>query len=305
METKMKKLAVIIGRFQVAQPHEGHRHLLETAKKQADDVLVLLGSTQALPSKRNPLPFAVREKMFRELFPDIFIKELPDQKTNLDWSANIDRIVAENFPEHIASLYGSRDSFIPCYEGSLPCVLIPPIAAAAGSQLRENFGISNYSNQDFRAGMIHVQAIRLPISYQAVDIAVIRYPENEVLMGMKKQDKGKYRFIGGFVDPTDESLEAAAVRELREEAGQIDGHEIVYLGSFRIPDFRYRGEEDQLMTAFFATYHLSGVPKAGDDIDEVAWIAIDDLESIIVPNHLPLAKRLIKFIHKNKKGEPS
>lgn len=297
-----KRLAVIIGRFQVAKPHEGHRHLIETARAEADSVLVLLGSTEGFPSTRNPLPYPVRKAMIETEFPDVTVSELPDRPTNRIWSDNVDRIVATMFPGYEARLYGSRDSFIPCYDGTLPCVLIPPAVAPSGTELRAEISASDYVKSDFRAGIIHAQTLRQPISYQAVDIAVIRYPENEILLGKKNRDGGKLRFIGGFTDPSDASLEAAAMRELREEAGRIDCHKVDYLGSFRVPDHRYLGAEDQVMTAFFATYHLSGIPRAGDDIDEVAWVPIGDIGSRIVPNHLPLAKRLITFINETKKG---
>jgi len=65
-------------------------------------------------------------------------------------------------------------------------------------------------------------------------------------------------------------------------------------------------QEDQVMTALFAGYHLSGLAKAGDDLDEVVWVGIDDIVSRIVQNHMPLALRLINFINrKDQKGAES
>jgi bifunctional NMN adenylyltransferase/nudix hydrolase len=302
----MKRLAVIIGRFQVAELHAGHRHLIETAQRDADSVLILLGSTQALPSARNPLPAHIRKAMLQIGFPDIFVEELPDHPSDRVWSDGIDQLVAKRFPDHVASLYGSRDSFIPSYTGRLSCVLVRPADAPSGTDLRNGAGASLYGNADFRAGLIHAQSLRPALSYQAVDIAVIRHPSREVLLGKKHIDGGKLRFIGGFADPSDRSLESAALRELHEEAGRVDCHQIDYLGSFRIPDYRYRGEEDQVMTALFAGYHLSGLAKAGDDLDEVVWVGIDDIVSRIVQNHMPLALRLINFINrKDQKGAES
>ena len=62
----MKKLGVVIGRFQVPELHAGHRHILDTTRDENDDLLILLGTTEALPSERNPLPFSVRKRMLEE-----------------------------------------------------------------------------------------------------------------------------------------------------------------------------------------------------------------------------------------------
>lgn len=114
-----------------------------------------------------------------------------------------------------------------------------------------------------------MQSLRLGVSYQTVDIAVIRHPEREILLGRKAQDGGKMRFIGGFVDPSDMSLEVAAVRELRKKAGTIETHEVRYLGSYHIADARYRGSEDGVMTALFVTHFMGGMVRAGNDEDAV------------------------------------
>lgn len=296
-----KTLGIVIGRFQVPDLHAGHRHLIDTARRQTDDLLILIGTSEALPTIRNPLPFAVREAMVRQLYPDATVLPLPDQATDAIWSAHIDQVIEERFPEHTATLYGSRDSCIPHYLGRHAAVVIPPAPAPSGTEVRKANGKHLPVSREFRAGMIHAQAVRLPVSYQTVDIAVIRHEDRHVLLGQKSHDGDHWRFIGGFADPRDTSLEAAALRELHEEAGRIDTHGVRYLGSFRVEDYRYRGEADQVMTAFFMAYHMSGIAHAGDDLDEVAWFPAEAVPDIVVPSHRPLAERLIETL----KGEPS
>ena len=65
----------------------------------------------------------------------------------------------------------------------------------------------------------------------------------------KKPNEPHYRFIGGFVDRTDESWEQAAKREFKEETGgnaEID--DIRYVCSAAVKDWRYNKTESGIMT---------------------------------------------------------
>lgn len=140
-----------------------------------------------------------------------------------------------------------------------------------------------------------------PISFQTVDIAVLDRKPNgveKVLLGKRKHEDA-YRFIGGFVDVEDSSLEQAAKRELEEECGlKIETTECKYIGSFRVDDPRYKDGKDKIMTALFYSVHLTGEPVAGDDIHEVHWFELG-YDIPIVKEHIPLLKSLIKFVNKN------
>jgi bifunctional NMN adenylyltransferase/nudix hydrolase len=135
-------------------------------------------------------------------------------------------------------------------------------------------------------------------SYQATDSVIIRKATRELLLGRKK-DATLFRFIGGFVDPKDDSLENASVREKNEEAGiNLECSEPAYLGSFRVDDPRYRNSRHKIMSAVFYSYVLWGMAKAGDDIVEVKWMDIDDFKKhylmYIVPEHFPIVAMLEK-----------
>ena len=58
--------------------------------------------------------------------------------------------------------------------------------------------------------------MRYPTSYTTVDIAIMDDERKSIWLGRKKGET-LYRFIGGFSDPTTESLEADAKRETLEE----------------------------------------------------------------------------------------
>ena len=127
---------------------------------------------------------------------------------------------------------------------------------------------------------------------------VFRNNGTEVLLG-KKSTNYKWRFVGGFIDPEDDSYETAAVRELREECGDIVVDDVQYESSARIDDWRYRKEADKIITTLYSAQYVSGTPKAKDDIVDVGWIAMKDLPAMlskgeITPEHVLLFDRLIK-----------
>lgn len=293
-----KTVGVIIGRFQVAELHLGHKHLVKYAMGECDTVAVVLGKGGALPSERNPLPSPVRTRVIRESFPNVLVLEHRDHPSDIAWSKGLDLLLAKTFPDAKIRLYASRDGFTPHYFGELPIVVVPMIPKISGTKERSAKTNPREWNKSFRKGMIAAQHLRSDISYQAVDIAVVRYPKLDILLGQKKTDEGKWRLIGGFTDPNDKSLEEAALRELGEEAGNVMTHGLKYIGSYRVNDWRYKDERDKIMTALFLTYHLGGTPRAGDDLIKVAWHPLSIGENDIVPVHRSLIAEIVESIAK-------
>ena len=90
----MKKLAIVIGRFQPI--HNGHLQMLAHARTLASHVMVLAGSVNAEPSFKNPIDFHTRRRLFKaaiqtlDFDPNTFsMNPLDDANDDDLWAAQV------------------------------------------------------------------------------------------------------------------------------------------------------------------------------------------------------------------------
>ncbi|UJR83223.1 NUDIX domain-containing protein [Sandaracinus amylolyticus] len=291
-------LGVVVARFQTPELHDGHRHLLEVVQSRHPRLLVVLGTPRTyVPTAKNPLDFATRREMVRARHPLALVAELPDCRDDAMWSRALDTIVAHHAAVGEAVLYGSRDSFMRFYSGVHRCEEVDPIEDLSATALRLEAVTHPATTGDFRRGVIYSATTRPPVVYQTVDVAITDGDKRRVLFAAKREDAGLLRFLGGFVLPGDESLEAAARREAIGESGGLEIGAPIYLGSARIDDWRYRTGPDRITTALFVAPYLFGRATGADDVDENVWVSEHDVTSgaisaRLVPEHRGLGEML-------------
>ena len=282
--TKRTDCGVVIGRFQVNELHAAHIDLIQSVLDRHDRVLLFLGNSTIRNTLNNPLDYRARRTMIAEKFPTVEIHYINDNPSDTAWTKNLDKLIGEQLlPMQSVTLYGSRDSFLKCYNGKYNTCELEATTFISGTEVRRRVCNNYPPTADYRAGMIAATAYRFPTAFQTVDIAVVN-DKNELLLA-RKPDEKKWRFIGGFSDPTSTSLEEDAKREVQEEAGVEVGN-ITYLGSTLINDWRYRGEIDKIKTALFVAKYIFGKPEGADDVAEVKWVSINNLNKAdIVDGH--------------------
>ena len=291
----MPKLGVIVGRFQVPILHEGHMSLINRAVSECDRVLIVIGTTDAIYTKKNPLELKEVMTAIVDSLPIDYVESIVNGSNKLDiavikdhpsdsyWSENFDALIRKDntysgLNDSDVILYGSRNSFISSYSGSFKVVEVEAINLVSASNIRREIGNSISTSEDFRKGIIYATQHNYPIALSTVDVILYDITTKNYYFG-RKIGENKNRLIGGFVDVADESIEAAARREVLEETN-IKKVVLEYLGSKKINDFRYQNMSDRsvITHVYLGFFHSEDEDvKPLDDIFEIKTFPIKDV----------------------------
>ncbi len=117
-------LGLTVGKFY--PPHKGHKHLIETARQQADHLIVVLAHH---PSQT--IPGEVRRAWLQEIHPDCDIRLVPDELDNdseqwakwtIDYLGRTPDVVftSEDYGPRYAELMGSRHVMVDRSRSTVP-----------------------------------------------------------------------------------------------------------------------------------------------------------------------------------------
>ena len=308
-ENNQEKIAVIVGRFQVAELTQGH---LDLFHKVIDDnygsILVVLGLSYTKCTQRNPLDFESRRLMLEDAFPGKFnIQYLRDNASDIVWSKNLDTIIDDVAANRDVVLIGSRDCFYNCYFGKYKSNFLEyvPKVYVSGSEQRKSISKQIKSNKYWRAGCIYATMNQYPSVYATVDCAIFNDMSLNQIYLARKKDEDLYRFVGGFSSPTDDSFESAARREAAEET-KLETEIIEYIGSCKINDWRYQLEVNKIITNFYAMVKVFGRAEPSDDINELHLLDFDGLvKEDFIDIHRPLFEKLIDWRNAYRRKYPN
>ncbi|HDS58984.1 MAG TPA: NUDIX hydrolase [Thermoplasmatales archaeon] len=108
-----------------------------------------------------------------------------------------------------------------------------------------------------------------------VDGVVIRRGHLLLIQRGREPFRGRWALPGGFVE-YGETVEAAVVREVREEAG-LETRIIRLLGVYSHPERDPRGHT---VSVVFLLEVVGGTLRGGDDAARATWFSLDDLPQL-------------------------
>lgn len=272
MSKKEYQIGCLCGRFQVHELHDAHKYIIDQVVDKHKKVILFLGVSYVTGTKRNPLDFDTRKKMIQEIYPNIIIVPLPDMKSDLDWSIEMDKRIREIYPYGNVLLYGGRDSFIPYYYGEFNTKELEQYTFISGTEVRKKLSEDIKNSSDFRSGVIYN-------SYNQEDriLTHLQIIVNNTSIDKKlfiKQDKFDELSdkIKGFFNYNDNNLEDSCNRILSEKIGlkQKDNLEFKYLKSEEYIDWRYKNSAKIISIIFEVNINQVEL-EPSNDIYELIW----------------------------------
>lgn len=271
-------IGVFVGRLQVHEIHDGHHYVINQVVSNHRKTIIFLGCPTFIGSKKNPLDFDTRKKMVEKFYPDSIILPIKDQSDNYRWVSEIDKRIREVYPHGDVLMYGSRDSFIPHYingNGQFQTKELEPLGTFAGTNIRKMISEEVKNSVDFRSGIIYHAYNLYP---KVIPITNVIPIDNDKILISKNYDESKWKFIGGFMTIEDQSNELSAKRIILKEVGnEFISDNYKYIGSSQIQDWRYRGEEDKVISNLFTCRYIGGVISPSSDISELKFIKINEI----------------------------
>lgn len=280
----LKSLGVIIGRFQTSKITPGHEFLFDEVYKKHENVIVFIGCKppQQQPDSKNPLDFFSRKMMLLKKYPNLTVLSITDQRSNEDWSYELDKRIDEIKGNFEPILYGSRDSFISSYKGKYStCELESDIIYSATS-VRESIIQKTIESEEFRQGIIYGLSNRVLNGLHGSYVFITQKKDDaiKVLIGKKRGEKD-YSFFGTLYNPTiDDSYLKTAKRAVKDSVGSnLEVTNFQFMFDHKLEVWSYASSEDKIHANFFMCDVAWGYPAPSYEYELVEWITPEELET--------------------------
>jgi len=306
-----KKIGFLVGRFQTPFLIDSQIKILQDFLNQDYNFYgIILGVSATKATKNNPLDFDSRRRMIEEAFPKKFqFGYIKDEHDDFIWSNHLDDTIFKMLGTYIdkyafsidfVTIFGDKSTVLSKYFGKFNTQELNIDKIDSIEFQKEFVSKKVLDTAAWRAGACWSASNRYPVAYHTVDCAIFDDLSNDLSCNKvwmaKKTGESKLRFVGGFVDPKDNSSEDAAKRESLEETG-MQCSILGYISSRKINDWRYQNEEDKIITSFYALVRQNGIPKANDDIKELYKVDILTLtEEHVMEEHRELLTDLQNWV---------
>jgi bifunctional NMN adenylyltransferase/nudix hydrolase len=331
------KFCVFIGRFQPL--HTAHLQVINQALQNAEQLIIVIGSSRAARNTKNPWSFDERVAMIKTCLE-------PKDAARVHFVAARDYYYSDNIwvtqiqqginqitkGEQSVALIGSyKDSssyyikYFPQWE-FIPAQNIQTLNATGVR--KDLFELGVHSNlpssvsswisahqtqnpqvykdlcdeyrflKEYKAKWANVP---FPVTFNTVDAVVVQSGHVLVVRRRFNPGKGLIALPGGFIR-ADEKLEAASVRELKEETGIRVPHEMLksYLVGNKVFDHPGRSLRGRTITTAFCFKLPDGeLPdlRASDDAETAYWLPLMDvsrLESEFYEDHAHIINHFVQ-----------
>lgn len=296
------KVGVLIGRFQLPEPHEGHRFLINSILDNCDRLIILIGSSNRARSVRNPWTFRERAEAMQRIFPDVEVQPLNDYLYNdSQWMADVSATIensVDNTDEVI--LFGhAKDGndyldWFPQYKFQN----VPSDIEISGTEIRNTLFDTKHMPDSVRADaayyakeLVKFRDYPYPGSLNVnCGDAILECNGHIALIRRKRAPgAGTWALPGGHKHDN-ETFQDCALRELEEET-LIKLPRKVLVGSIvrrRLFDSPARSHGGITRSTLGVYIRVAANPdgsmpklKAADDAAEVQWFSIHDALNLL------------------------
>ncbi|MCX2742284.1 NUDIX hydrolase [Mangrovivirga sp. M17] len=279
----------VVGQFQWLELPYSFKHLFSDLDNA--NIIFVITDSKLTATAYHPYSAHKRKTLLEKAFPESLIEIIPDNPSDEEWSEELDSLINTTgalIDKIIFMSEEGKEGYTGKYK---QFTTVQELDSSDEIVLPEN-------ENDYLIGVRDALVKQYPKVFPTVDIALWKNQHTEFLLARKPQEIW-WRFVGGFSDPSDESFEFAAQRELIEEVGEIKHGELKYEGSFKVDDWRYRYERDKIITSFYSCEYIEGNIHARDDIEELKWFSLNEIKKMeagddIAPEHKPLFNLILK-----------